>query len=85
MATVTGKVVEVHVEADYGWARIAREEDGLAEKVFVWSEVVADYVPPQRILHGLWLAMLRDALAHDLTVVASGPDFEPITSLSVSK
>jgi hypothetical protein len=85
MASVTGKVFEIHVEADYGWARIQREDDGVIEKVFLWSEVLEDYIPPQRILHGLWLAMLRDALAHDLTVDASGPDFEPITSLSVRR
>jgi hypothetical protein len=83
MPSVTGKVVEVHVSVDYGWARIERE-DGLIEKVVVWSDLFEEYVPPQRIQHGIWLAMLRDALAHGYTVDATTPDeISPMDSLSV--
>ena len=83
MPTVTGKVIEVHVSVDYGYARIEKD-DGLVEKVIVWSDLYADYLPPQRIQHGIWLAMLRDALAHGYTVDATCPDdIEPMQALSI--
>ncbi len=82
MPNVTGRVVEVLVSSDYGWTRI-EQEDGSIEKVFIWSEVVADYSPTQRILHGAWLALLRDAMTNSLAVDAFAPELGTMESLSV--
>ena len=82
MAEVTGRVVEVMVSVDYAWTLIESEE-GLTEKVVIWSEVIEDYSPTQRIQHGMWVAMLRDAMVNNLTVHAFAPDFETMRSLSV--
>lgn len=82
MANVTGRVVEVMVSSDYGWTRI-EQEDGLIAKVIIWSEVVEDYSPTQRILHGMWLALLRDALTNNLIVDAVAPQFGTMESLTV--
>jgi hypothetical protein len=82
MPNVTGRVVEVMVSTDYGWARI-EQEDGSIEKVIVWSEVIEDYSPTQRILHGMWLGLLRDAMTNSLIVDAFAPQFGTLESLSV--
>jgi hypothetical protein len=82
MPDVTGRVVEVMVSSDYGWTRI-EQEDGSIPKLIIWSEVVEDYSPTQRILHGMWLALLRDALTNNLIVDAGAPQFGTMDSLTV--
>jgi hypothetical protein len=80
MANVTGRVVGVMVSSDYGWTRI-EQEDGSIEKVIVWT--VEDYAPTQRIVHGMWLALLRDAMTNNLIVDALAPQFGTMESLTV--
>jgi hypothetical protein len=70
-------------QASVGWTRV-EGEDGLIEKVIVRSDLFEEYVPTQRIQLGIWLAMLRDALAHGYTVNAITPDeIPPMQSLGV--
>jgi hypothetical protein len=75
MPSVTGRVFDVYVSDGYAWARIT-DEGGVNTKVFIWSDAIEDYLPTQRILHGMWLAMLRDALANNLTVDAETPELD---------
>jgi hypothetical protein len=56
-------------QASVGWTRV-EGEDGLIEKVIVWSD-----------LFGIWLAVLRDGLAHGYTTTTD--EIPPTPSLSV--
>lgn len=40
-----------------------RPSTGPVEHFIVWSEIGQTYTPSDRLRHGMWLSLLRDALA----------------------
>ena len=73
MATLKGTVSQLEVYETFAWARIEEASSGDIEKVTVWSEA-EDYSPQQRLVHGIWMSILREALVNRLTVEVYHPD-----------
>ncbi len=69
MATVEGTVQEILVFKDYGWVRI-EDSGGTTTKVILWSDYVEDYAPTARLVHGMWVSLLREAASAGGTVEA---------------
>ncbi len=75
---MVGTVEELSVGLESGWVRI--REDGAYEvtKLFVWSDLVFDYTPADRVRHSMWISLLRDALSRGLTVSVTESDDTPL-------
>ena len=82
MPTVQGTVSEIDVFEEYAWVKI--EDSGDTETVFIWSNYAADYSPQQRLVHGAWLSLLREALVNRLQVSVYHPsDSSMMSSLDL--
>lgn len=80
MASVKGSVSQLYVTD--GWAKSVIEDaaTGDSETVVVWSDYAEEYSPQQRLVHGNWMAMLREGLVNRLTVEVVHPDDSSLVS-----
>ena len=77
---VSGTIQSITVS---GASAVFEIDDGSGVwKFFVWSDVAEDYSLNQRLIHGMWLSLLRDAMVNNLTVAieTSPPEFGTLVS-----
>ena len=83
---MTGRITEIRVDTELGWIIIQDEETGMEEKRFIWSDLVREYTPTERLRQSMWLSLLRDALVHSLVVtVNEGEEGNLLTSVDLKR
>ena len=70
MPIVIGTVQKILVTEDTASVKI-QEDDGSTSTMLLWTDYAEDSTPTQRIAHGQWLAVLRDAFVGNFTVSVS--------------
>jgi len=68
MATITGAVECIRLGDDIGFVRI-REGSGDTETLLIWFSP-SDPSAFTRVLHSMWVSILRDAITSNKTVTA---------------
>jgi len=68
MATITGAVECIRLADDIGFVRI-RETSGETETLLIWFSP-SDPSAFTRVLHSMWVSMLRDSITNNKTVTA---------------
>ena len=68
MCTITGAVECIRIADDIGFVRI-REGNGETETLLIWFSP-SDPSAFTRVLHSMWVSMLRDAITSNKSVTA---------------
>jgi hypothetical protein len=64
-----GTVEELLVAEDIGIVKVRESDTGEIVSLLIWSYFVQEDTPENRMLHTMFLSLLRDALVHRLPVV----------------
>ena len=83
MPVFTGEPDKVFVNEIIAVVTLTQVATDTTEHFLLWSEIGKTYTPSERLLHGMWLSLVRDALADGRNVRVAHPDGSAlITSLT---
>lgn len=74
MASVRGTIEKIHVGEVLAGLTISPNDGGASETLLIWSEIGQTYSPREKLLHGTWLSLLREALSDGREVRCTHPD-----------
>jgi hypothetical protein len=82
----SGTVEDLLVAEDIGIVKIRETESGEVVSLLIWSYLVQEDTPENRMLHTMFLSLLRDALVHRLPVLVNeNDDGTMVLNVSVSR
>ena len=74
MATTEGRIDNIFVSEDYCCVRVLRTEDAEISFITLWSYFVQEDNAKNRLTHGMYLSLARDAWLNNRTVVFTHED-----------